>query len=152
MCDWTSVWPKNSAVPQEQETKGCLLLLLSYLRSWPARTSEFLLLYTNCQCTGNGRVDAQGTWQHRVERHQNIPMPLSGPGDRLYKIWKWGHGIRRDHFGVPGACRSEIKQLSEQKPLPYWLACDGMSILIVILCHPKSVLHKQTNKQKAIIF
>lgn len=79
MCDLTSVCLNNSVVPQEQETKGCLLLLLSYLRSLPVGTSELSLLYANCQCMDNGRVDAQGTWQRRAERHQNIPIPLSGP-------------------------------------------------------------------------
>ena len=63
-------------------------------------------------------------------------MPLSGLVDidtiRCRNVAIEQGGVISVSLGAVGI---KIKQLSEQKILIYYLACDNMAILIVILCH-----------------
>lgn len=43
--------------------------------------SKTSFLYNNCQFIGNMRFDAKKNWQHRAEKYERNPMPLSGPLD-----------------------------------------------------------------------
>lgn len=131
------MWLKNSAIPARTgSAEECFFLLLSQYVSNLLWTSELSLLYANCQITGNVRVDAKKTWQHRAKRRQNNPMPLSGPVDvdtiRCRNEAIEQEGIISVSLGPVGI---KIKQLLEQKVFLYWLACDAMAIFIVILCH-----------------
>lgn len=121
ICDYTAnVIKEVCSTSKIREHKGCLPFLLSYFRNLSA--GNFWALTPVCQLQVHMQWEGwcQGDLTARSRKAPEKSYTPTWPcGHRHCKIYKWSHGTRRHHFGVPESCRSQNKATVRTKIFPY---------------------------------